>query len=296
MNMEEFENKLALLIKNVLTDEYGKPYSWFSTHSYGPQYKVDLENKKISFPKYLGPSLDISGITHELGHLMISSQEGLLYKSWGLENPYIIPAAYLNCGFDTIKRTNDLTEIRTEAKAWAWEYLIEVMAGIVDPKDPIRKHPEAEHLDDAYLMSKEEVEKTTETIFNQELQKILLTDWKERIRNVMGSVEHVLGFLKHNKYDYELDSREKVIKEKIFYKNDEQELSAKILDIGQEYYRVVAEFKIENDFIKENFAKAFYPTRNFKRAESFFKVLDKNFTFYAESMQQADPEYDQSPS
>ncbi len=92
---------------------------------------------------------------------------------------------------------DDLPQVRTEAKAWAWQYLIEKISGLrpVDGLPP--SHTEGQYLDDAERLSssnasKFDLHQKIEGIFAEELNKILSTDWELKIKAKLSNVEQVL--------------------------------------------------------------------------------------------------------
>lgn len=271
---DKLKKDIDLLITNVLS-ENGQPYSWFKyRQGIRDQYMVDWDNLEIHFSPYVGPSKDVEAITHELGHLMIARDEGIGKQSWGLENPYVIMSRF---GFDFFPKPDNTPQVRMEAKAWAWQYLIEVMAGLKDLKDPLPLHPEAQFLTD-FTSNNIFNPEMVENIFKDELSKIMKKDWREIIKYRFSNMKNILSTNKNYLYDYEKDNGQETILRMFSQKagpGNKDTHIIKLADIGQGYYTTTLEVNVvfdqpfEHD---ETLYRLLTRTRSLQRAERFFDI------------------------
>ncbi len=265
----QFQVDLAKVVKAVLTDENGKPYPWFvATSAVTNQYAVDWETLEIHFSTRVGPKIDIEAITHELGHLMIARDEAIGQSSWGLESPYVFISG-LSFDFETPR--SGFPQIRTEAKAWAWQYLIEVASGLRSFEDPLPSHPEARFLHDGapYINDGDELHGITSPIFKEELDKVMATNWMDRIKERFSGMKNILAEVRDTQYDYEADNEEKVLESWVEKVSRNQQHIIELKDVGQGYYTVQLTID-HNDGDEIN--KITTMTRDHKRAKRFFDI------------------------
>lgn len=266
LEAEEFNRGLDVLISNLLSDN-GRPYAWFKcVKQVSNQYLVDWDRLKIHFSSYVGPTMDIQAITHELGHLMIARDEAIGRRSWGLENPYILISRY---GADPIQSDGLTPQLKGESKVWAWQYLIELMAGLRKEGDPLPIHPEAEFLSDISYAS-DDFSDIVEASFRSELEKLQKTDWRAKIKDRLSGMSDTLARVRDQRFDYErADANPPILK--IFKENlaDGDFKAVVLYDVGQGYYAVDVEFHSDDT---GDIYRRLTLTKNFRRAERFFEI------------------------
>jgi hypothetical protein len=209
--------------------------------------------------------MDIQAITHELGHLMIARDEAIGRRSWGLENPYILISRY---GAEPIQSGGITPQLKGESKVWAWQYLIELMAGLRKEDDPLPIHPEAEFLSDINYVS-DDFSDIVETSFRSELEKLQKTDWRAKIKARLSGMSDILARVRDERFDYnQADENPPILK--IFKENlaDGDFRSVTLYDVGQGHYAVDLEFN--SDEVSN--IRRLTLTKNFRRAERFFEI------------------------
>lgn len=108
--------------------------------------RADHKNKKFLFSDSVGPidNKTVTGITHELAHVMITEDSDCVLGDFGIR----IPRQYCTgpmFGFDPVSSSN-ASALKLESRVWAWQYLIECTAGLRNFGDTIPRHSEAEYL------------------------------------------------------------------------------------------------------------------------------------------------------
>lgn len=138
-NMNTSWKMLEKFMTNPITQ---KPYDWF-LHDHKAQGGVKCKDGKLIFGGKAGPDLEITTYTHELGHLMITPDHDIGKNNWGLGFLH-----YHIVGDEIYPIVlNPKSQLKVEAKVWAWQYIIESLIGFNKFGDSIRPLNEARYLD-----------------------------------------------------------------------------------------------------------------------------------------------------
>ena len=185
---EQFDdawNKLKVILTDPNTNEL---YDWFEGRPNSEANTREV-NDKLVFGGYVGPQKSIEGYTHELGHLMVTPNEYVGTRGWGLGTYSYGMSEY---SIDKMPM-NTYAQIKLEAKVWAWTYLIECMAGLRVFGEAEGRHREAELLfgdknsRDALYVHNE---------INKNIQKIMQGNPYDEIRQRFSDVRRILDYNK----------------------------------------------------------------------------------------------------
>ena len=104
--------------------------------------QADVDEGTLTLGAWVADSPDVSGIVHELGHLMVVRDEAVGMHAWGMESPNLQAIGGL------IYPAGSMTpsQVRLECRVWAWQWLLEEAMGTALPagRPPLR--PEASFL------------------------------------------------------------------------------------------------------------------------------------------------------
>lgn len=288
-----FEEGRDILYRTLLGPGDGKPYPWFEIGNSRYDYEVtwtqdmiedgdeldDTLYPKITFSSRSGPKLDISAATHELGHMMIASPEQFGQEAWGLKNPKVFMSGIM---IDEMPSPNH-TQIKMEAKAWAWQYLIECTAGLrrfgIPDKDGniIPHHSESRFLNDGNMLSEDEAIQVSEKYIRMELKKIIqkYPDWKKHITDTMKNIGNLLKEEEKHCLTADESTVFKKIEENIVNEDEYSKDSIVVYELQKGWYQVCAEMH-QRDTIDENFScreiKELCLTRNKNKAMRFYGI------------------------
>lgn len=270
-----FKTSKQQLIKNVLSDKDGKPYPWFDIQEMSADYTVDWETPQIIFSAFSGPMKNITAATHELGHLMIAKDEGIGQTSWGMRNIYVF---ITGLGIDPGASKN-MGQIKNEAKAWAWQYLIECMADFREHGSPVPKHSEARYIEDGqFLNRKNEVIEIVDKLIQKELNKIYTKypdgTWKDAIKNRMGNMGNILNYEKQFQLDFD-DGVETNIIAQASRENGDQEERITLYGLPNEWFQVLAEIYLPEEGYSSHIEEIAF-TRDEEKAIKYFNIALNN--------------------
>lgn len=234
----EFDDAWEKIKPLLINPDTGKLYDWFNGD---PERVADIssDNGQLLFGGRVGPAKTIEGYLHELGHLMISRKEDIGKMAWGLRvTTFIMDSIGIN-----MMAVNDKIQVRTEAKVWAWQYLIECACGLKKFGDPETVHEEAQWLDassenkNVHMVHKE---------FNLQLENILKKhpDFVQAIRDRFATIGEILCSNEQRWNEYSYDDLETI------EAAENQNATRRILlsqEPGKEHYVVELETLIDGE-------------------------------------------------
>jgi hypothetical protein len=267
---EAFENSVKQLVATVLSDEHGVPYPHFVIpKNKSADASVCWEDGTMILGGMVGPSPSVSGITHELGHLMIAPDEGIGQKSWGLNNPRV-SLSWL--GVEPLP-PEKLGQIKSESRAWAWQYLIEIMAGFRTEGSPIPDHDEATWLADGSKYMNDR--KTLLPIVHKTIQDaldVIMTktpDWRQAIKTRVADVGRIIA---ENSPLYLTDEfyGNAPVQYPMIARGRRKDISVELIQLPYGWFQVVG--KVVDKKEGELFSTDICLTRDIKRAERFLEI------------------------
>lgn len=270
---ENFEESKKQLIAKLLSDEKGLPYKHFDIKILNSDYDVDWEKEKIIFTSLSGPRKSISSAIHELGHLMIAPNENIGQSNWGMKNPYLF---FSGISIDEMSPQNK-GQLKTEAKVWAWQYLMECLAGFKTfGKDDLTRRGEAKYLKDGteFLNDEDTVAQIAYDATQKELKHILkeYPNWEDVIRNRLKSIPLILKQEKILMLNEDDIKKSKIVKEHICDEmNEGIRQTITLYAYPKGWYEVIL-----HEYDEENKETLHYEntclTRNLQKADKFFQI------------------------
>jgi hypothetical protein len=268
---EAYDVSIDLILRRILSDSDGRPYSCFRIErGRRADATISWEDNTLILGGRVGPSLDASGVTHELGHLMCARNEGIGQRSWGMGNPNISLTSF---GIDELPSIGH-GQIKGESEAWAWQHLIEIMAGLREANSPIDNHEEASFLDDGnnYVSNMSELNSIVTNHIQEYLNRILrkYPDWQAFIRHRIASVGDIIAenkSLRLNDDDYSCEPIKLAVGRR-------DNILVELLSLPKGWL-TISGIVFHHDGEDIRFDKSICFTRSAERAEKFFDIVCK---------------------
>ncbi len=104
----------------------------------------DFDKCNLTLGARVGPVTSVTGFTHEIGHLMVTREEAIGDKTWGMENPNVSECLGIIYRGEFVTTG---TQATLEAKVWAWQWIIDEAIGLSSVSDRPPEHSEARFLE-----------------------------------------------------------------------------------------------------------------------------------------------------